>query len=144
MARNKTSSYYREVYLAYEKKYESTKKLIDKRYGAKPFQPKMTEKQFIINFDVERMSDEMKKNRWSGKRIAQEMAKDDVYQFTKEEGRKFSRVEIEGRKITYLEARARGSEIESIIVKRNQELEMEGVGSTARAKIVGQEFFGSE
>lgn len=135
-------------YREYLKQYEKTKKYVTSR-GGKVRDIKPSSKH---DFKIDFLSSVSENKKLSGTKIAQKLAKEELYETSWSQAEKFAKAHAEtfGEEINlnliqrYRMNAVRGQNIWNVIKERRSELGAEGLSSYQSNLIISQEFFGSE
>jgi hypothetical protein len=135
-------------YREYLKQYEKTKKYVTSR-GGKVRDIKPSSRQ---DFKVDFLSSISDENKLSGTKIAQNLAKQELYETSWKQAEKYAKAHVEkfGGEVNlnliqrYRMNAVRGQNIWNVIKERRRELKFDGLSTYSANMIIGQEFFGSE
>ena len=134
-------------YREYLKQYEKTKKYVTSR-GGKVRDIKPSSKS---DFKIDFISSVSENKKVSGTRIAQNLAKQELYETSWNQAERFAKAHVEkfGGEVNinliqrYRMNAVSGQNIWSVISERRTELRANGLSSYSANLIIGQEFFGS-
>lgn len=135
-------------YRQYLKQYEKTKKYVTSRGGKVRDIKPSSRSDFKIDF----ISSVNEHQKLSATRIAQNLAKQELYETSWEQATKFAKAHVKkfGGTVNfnliqrYRMGAVRGQNIWNSIAERRKELRTDGLSSYSANLIIGQEFFGSE
>ena len=135
-------------YNEYLKQYNRTKKYVTSRGGKVRDIKPSSRSDFKIDF----ISSVSENKKLSGTRIAQNLAKQELYETSWEQATKFAQAHVEkfGGEVNlnliqrYRIDAVRGQNIWNVISERRRELKTNGLSTYSANLIIGQEFFGSE
>ena len=135
-------------YREYLKQYEKTKKYVTSRGGTVRDIKPSSRNDFKIDF-ISSVSENKKE---SGTRIAQKLAKQELYETSWTQAERFAKAHVEkfGGEVNanliqrYRMNAVHDQNIWNVITERRKELRINGLSTYAANLIIGQEFFGSE